>query len=115
MPFSALSFLLGLGAGAALPAISRSFRPLAVEAAAFGMGFFEDARRFVAEQMENLEDIAAEARARREQIIVAAANGHGDAEVADVEPDEDEAEGTDEPAINGRGRRRPARGRSRTS
>ena len=114
MPFSAVSFLIGLGAGCALPAISRSFRPLAVEAAAFGMGFFEDARRFVAEQMENLEDIAAEARARREQIL-ASAEGNGDADIADVEADEEEAEGPDEPAVNGRGRRRPARGRSRAS
>ena len=103
MPFSALSFLIGLGAGCALPAISRSFRPLAVEAAAFGMGFFEDARRFVAEQMENLEDIAAEARARREQIV-ASAEGIGD---ADVEPEEEDPEEHDEPAVNGRGRRRP--------
>jgi hypothetical protein len=114
MPFSALSFLIGLGAGCALPAISRSFRPLAVEAAAFGMGFFEDARRFVAEQMENLEDIAAEARARREQIV-ASADGDADADVADVEPEEEDAEGPDEPAVNGRGRRRAARGRSRAS
>ena len=114
MPFSALSFLLGLGAGCALPVISRSFRPLAVEAAAFGMGFLEDARRFVAEQMENLEDIAAEARARREQIL-ASAVGNGAGDVADVEPEAEEAEGLDESAVNGRGRRRPARGRSRAS
>lgn len=108
MPFSAFSFLLGLGAGYALPLISRSFRPLAVEAAAFGLGFFEDARRIVAEQMENLEDIAAEARARRGQIIAAADESNG------VEPvDEDDA--APEPAVNGRARRRPTRSRARAT
>lgn len=45
--------------------ISRVARPVAVEATAAGMGFFEDARRVVAEQMETIEDIAAEARAPR--------------------------------------------------
>jgi hypothetical protein len=110
MAFSPLSFLLGLGAGVVLPVITRGFRPLAVEAAAFGLGFIEDARRIVAEQMETLEDIAAEARARRAQIITAgmAANG-GDPQEHPEEPAE--AEG----AANGGARRRTARGRSRAS
>ena len=108
MSFSPVSFLLGLGAGCALPLISRSFRPLAVEATAFGIGFVEDARRILAEQMENLEDIAAEARARREQIAATIeANGHDGM-------DEDDGVAPPEP-VNGRARRRPARGRSRAS
>ncbi len=108
MAFSPLSFLLGLGAGVALPVISRSFRPLAVEATAFGLGCIDDARRLVAEQMENLEDIAAEARARRQQLIVAAAEDNG----GDAE---EHGEATAEAAVNGGARRRPARGRSRAS
>ena len=55
MRFSPLSFVLGLAAAALVPVISRGFRPLAVEAAAAGMGMMEDARRIVAEQMETLE------------------------------------------------------------
>jgi hypothetical protein len=72
MAFSPLSFLLGVGAAYLVPVISRNFRPIAVEAAALGMGLLEDLRRVVAEQMENAEDIAAEARARREQTTGAA-------------------------------------------
>jgi len=87
------SFLLGLGAAWLTPMIARVIRPVAVEAAAAGMGFFEDARRVVAEQLESLEDIAAEARARREEQITAS-NGHqheeegvnGDAEAATAAP-----------------------------
>ena len=48
MRFSPLSFVLGLAAAALVPVISRGFRPLAVEAAAAGMGMMEDARRIVA-------------------------------------------------------------------
>src|SRR5437868_1825569 len=73
MRFSPLSFVLGLAAAALVPVISRVFRPLAVEAAAAGMGMMEDARRIVAEQMETLEDIVAEARARREHLDADAA------------------------------------------
>jgi hypothetical protein len=40
------------------------------------MGLLQDARRIAAEQLETLEDIAAEARARREAIL-AATNGNG--------------------------------------
>jgi len=59
------SFLLGLAVAWALPAISRVFRPLAVEAAVAGMAVADDVRRVIAEQMETLEDIAAEARRGR--------------------------------------------------
>ena len=68
MRFSPLSFILGLAAASLVPVISRVFRPLAVEATAAGMGVLDDARRIVAEQMETLEDIVAEARARRESL-----------------------------------------------
>ena len=71
-----LSFLLGLGAAALYPLISRVLRPLAVEAAAAGMGIFEEGRRLFAEQMELVEDLAAEARARREQLVQAQSNGN---------------------------------------
>ena len=62
MRFSPFSFILGLAAASLVPVISRVFRPLAVEATAAGMGVLDDARRIVAEQMETLEDIVAEAR-----------------------------------------------------
>jgi hypothetical protein len=78
------SFLLGLGAAWLAPMVARVLRPVAVEATAAGLGLLEDARRIVAEQMETLEDIAAEARARREEII-AASNGHPDEETAGEE------------------------------
>jgi hypothetical protein len=68
MRFSPLSFLLGVGAAWVLPVVSRVFRPLAVEATAMGMGVFEELRRVAAEQMETLEDIVEEARARREEL-----------------------------------------------
>jgi hypothetical protein len=81
MAFSPLSFVLGLGAAWVLPSISRFLRPLAVEAAAASLGMFDEGRRVIAEQMETLEDIAAEARARREAMNAAAGfdlNGSGD-------------------------------------
>jgi len=68
MAFSPMSFLLGLGAGYVMPIVSRNFRPLIVEATAVSLGLIEDLRRMLAVQMENLEDIAAEARARREEL-----------------------------------------------
>ena len=73
---NAISFLLGVGAALLAPTLVRVLRPLAVEATAAGMGLLEDARRIAAEQLETLEDIAAEARARREAIL-AATNGNG--------------------------------------
>src|SRR2546421_9877514 len=65
MRFSPLSFVLGLAAASLIPVLSRVFRPLAVEATAAGMGMLEDARRVFAQQMENLEEVIAEAQARR--------------------------------------------------
>jgi hypothetical protein len=118
MRFSPLSFVLGLAAASLAPVVSRVFRPLAVEAAAAGMGMFGDARRLMAEQMETLEDIVAEARARREHLDAEAAaaavmlagaaenghdgNGHGS-----------EDESVDESVGPGRTRRRAATGGAR--
>ena len=73
MTFSPLSFALGLVAAALVPALSRVFRPFAVEAAAAGLGMLDDARRFASEQVETLEDIVAEAKARREHLDAEAA------------------------------------------
>jgi len=70
------SFLLGLGAALVVPLFTRVLRPLAVEAAVAGMGMIEEGRRLAAEQMETLEDIVAEARARREEQLLAETNGH---------------------------------------
>jgi hypothetical protein len=100
MGFSPTSFLLGLGAAWLLPLVTRVFRPLAVEATAAGMAVFEGARRAAAEQMETLEDIVAEARARAE-AVAAEADGDVAEEVA-------EATG-EEPVDDPRPRRRPAR------
>ena len=84
MRFSPISFLLGLGAAAVLPIISKAFRPFAVEAAALGLTVVEEGRRIIAEQMENLEDLAAEARLRREHLAAAmAANGAEDVDVGE--------------------------------
>ena len=68
MRFSPVSFALGVAVASLAPLLSRVFRPLAVEAAAAGMGIFEDARRIFAEQIETVEDILAEARVRREHL-----------------------------------------------
>jgi hypothetical protein len=73
MAFSPLSFALGLIAASLVPALSRVFRPFAVEAAAASLGMVDDARRFVSEQVETLEDIVAEAKARREHLDAEAA------------------------------------------
>lgn len=109
MAFSPLSFLLGLSAGYVVPIVSRNFRPVIVEAAAMGLGLVEDLRRIFAEQLENLEDIAAEARARREELAGAAEADDG------VEgADESEHHGEDTAAHDGGGpRRRAPRSRSR--
>jgi hypothetical protein len=90
MGINAISFLLGVGAAWLAPTLVRVLRPLAVEATAAGMGLFEDARRIAAEQLETLEDIAAEARARREAIVAGTTgNGHH-AELSEEESDSDE-------------------------
>jgi hypothetical protein len=69
MGFHALSFLLGLGAAAAMPVLTRVFRPAAVQLLVAGMGAIDEVRRVVAEQVELIEDIAAEARAKREESL----------------------------------------------
>ena len=73
MAFSPLSFVLGLVTASLAPALARVFRPFAVEAAAAGLGMLDDARRFASEQVETLEDIVAEAKARREHLDAEAA------------------------------------------
>jgi hypothetical protein len=106
MRFSPLSFVLGIAAASLVPVISRVFRPFAVEATAAGLGMIEDARRIVAEQLETLEDIVAEARARREHL-------DAEAVTASLEAMADEA--SDEPAAAGRARRRTNGGARRRS
>jgi len=86
------SFLLGLGAALVVPLFTRVLRPLAVEAAVAGMGMIEEGRRLAAEQMETFEDIVAEARARREEQLLAEGNGHHVEVAAEVASTEDEAE-----------------------
>ena len=73
MSIHSVSFLLGLGAAIALPAIARVFRPVAVEAAAAGMALYDETIRIASERMEAMEDFAAEVRARREAALAAAA------------------------------------------
>jgi hypothetical protein len=68
-----ISFLLGLGAAIALPAIAKIARPVVVELAAAGMALYDDAVRVASEQMEAIEDIVAEARAKREAALAGAA------------------------------------------
>jgi hypothetical protein len=104
MGINATSFLLGLGAAWLAPMIARVFRPVAVEATAAGLGLFENARRVVAEQIETLEDIAAEARARREQMVMAS-NGHHEDEASDADA-ETETEPAAAPARRRNGVRR---------
>ena len=104
MRFSPLSFVLGIVAASLMPVISRVFRPLAVEATAAGMGMLDDARRIVAEQMETLEDIVAEARARRENLDTDAVTASLEQMVEDT---------PDEPATPGPARRRSGNGHAR--
>jgi len=102
MRFSPMSFLLGLVAAGAVPIVSRAFRPFAVEAAALALTVVDEGRRIVAEQMENFEDVMAEARVRREEVA-AAAEGEGEDEGEHSEPD---AEAGSEAAVVARPRRR---------
>ena len=90
MPFHPTSFLLGLGAALVVPLFSRVLRPLAVEAAVAGMGMVEEGRRLLAQQMETFEDIAAEARARREDMLAEGNGHHVEEEAAEVSAAEDE-------------------------
>ena len=107
MGVNAFSFLLGVGAAWLAPTLVRVLRPLAVEATAASMGLFEDARRIAAEQLETLEDIAAEARARREAILAA---GNGNGHHVDLGDEEAVGAGADETAAptRRRGSRRRA-------
>ena len=66
MRFSPVSFLLGVMAAVAVPLIARTFRPLAVQATETALDVAEQAQRILAEQKEVLEDVLAEAKARRE-------------------------------------------------
>jgi hypothetical protein len=110
MAFSPLSFLLGIGTGYVMPILTRNFRPLVVEATAMSMGLLEDVRRMVAEQIENLEDIAAEARARREELAAGVEPGNGDDGGDDTDQSSDDGSA---PAHDVGGRRRAPRGRGR--
>jgi Protein of unknown function (DUF5132) len=102
MEIKPVSFFLGVGAALALPLVTKLLRPLAVEVMATGMGVVDEARRLIAEQMEVMEDIAAEARAKREAQAAQAPAGL-DEEVGAVD-DEQPAEDAEQP----RPRRRPA-------
>src|SRR5262245_29548480 len=105
MSFSPVSFLLGVGVACLAPVISRGFRPLAIEAAAFGITALQDLRRVMAEQLETFEDIAAEARSRLDAAREALSEA---AELDDTAQAEDEAPPRPR-------RRQPARDRSRSS
>ena len=69
IPFSPVSFLLGLAAAAVVPLIARTARPLAVQATATALDAFEEAQRIVSEQKERWEDILAEAKVQREVAL----------------------------------------------
>jgi hypothetical protein len=107
MRFSPLSFLIGLAAASLVPVLSRVMRPLAVEATAAGMGMLEDARRIVAERVESLEDIAAEARARREYLHAEEMAAAAEEMTADEHGrDQEHEQEPEQPATAGRPRRR---------
>jgi hypothetical protein len=78
-----VSFLLGLGAAIAVPALSRVIRPVVVEVAAAGMALYDETVRIASEQMEAIEDIAAEVRARREAAVGTAVVAAGAARATD--------------------------------
>jgi Protein of unknown function (DUF5132) len=90
------SFLLGLGSAWMLPLFGRILRPIAVQSTVAGMTIFDEARRAIAEQVERLEDIAAEARARREEM---AAEG----EIEEVDETEEEGESRERVRRRGNG------------
>jgi hypothetical protein len=104
MQFSPLSFALGLAAASLVPLLSRVVRPVAVEATAAGLAVVDNARRLFAEQVETLEDIWAEARARYEHLD---AEGLAVAAASADEPEDDSADaGRARRRGNGGGRRR---------
>jgi hypothetical protein len=86
MRFEPISFLLGLGAAIVIPVVTRVLRPLAVEASVAGMAVWDETRRIVAEQMEALEDVAAEVRARRDAVLGEANGDMAGHEGDDVAP-----------------------------
>jgi hypothetical protein len=100
------SFLLGLGAALVVPLFTKVLRPLAVEAAVAGMGMIEEGRRLVAEQLETFEDIVAEARARREEQLLAEGNGHHAEAPVEAAVAEDEGERAGSRRRSNGGRRR---------
>jgi len=112
MRIQPFSFLLGSGAAVMIPLFSKVFRPLAVEAMAAGLGFVEEGRRILAEQMEVMEDIAAEARARRETII---ANGNGNGVAHGIDHGVEAGSDAEPAAAPARGRRRGNGSRRPTS
>ena len=99
------SFVIGLVAAWVAPSVVRVIRPLAVEAAVVGMALVDEGRRVVAEQMEALEDLAAEARARREEML-SATNGHHAPEMATDNGSEEVPAATSARRASGGGRRR---------
>jgi hypothetical protein len=107
MPFSPTSFVLGVTAAWLVPVVARVGRTLAVEATAVGFAVFDDVRRAVAQQLETLEDIAAEARARRDTLVAQANGFHGE-HVADGEDGDTVAHDGEAPRV----RRRSASRRS---
>ena len=102
------SFLLGVAAAWAVPSLGRVIRPLIVEAAVAGMAVFDETKRVVAEQVEAIEDMAAEARVRREETL-AATNGH----YTDEDVSDDEEAVADEPPRASTRRRGEAAARRR--
>ena len=66
MRLNAGSFLLGFTAASAVPIMTRYFRPLTVQIIAATMTAFDDVRHVFFEQMEVLEDLAAEAQVKRD-------------------------------------------------
>jgi hypothetical protein len=101
MGINLTSFLLGLGAAWLLPVFGRVLRPIAVQSTVAGMAMFDEARRAIAEQMETLEDIAAEARARREELV-----GEAELEEADEVGADGSGGGRPRRRANGASRRR---------
>ena len=73
MSIHPISFLLGLVTAVALPAIAKIARPVVVELAAASMALYDDAVRVASEQMETIEDIVAEARAKRAAALAGGA------------------------------------------
>lgn len=117
MRFSPLSFLIGLAAAWALPVVAKSFRSLAVEATVTGLALMDEARRVIAEQRENLEDIAAEAQARRAERQAAEDGEPEPTDLGDLDDGETETRAGDNGDAEAaarprrRGRRAPAAAR----